>query len=66
MATRMARLATTSTRRSELSVSLVGLSDSAVTSVPWGTVTATARYSPPGSPWLCSVTEFGSGRNVPA
>jgi hypothetical protein len=45
-----ARLASNSTLRSELSVSFVGFSESAVTSVPWGTVTATARYCPSGSP----------------
>ena len=60
-----ARLASNSTLRSELSVSLVGLSESAVTSVPWGTVTATARYCPSGSPWLRRFTASGSGRKVP-
>ena len=44
MASSTARLASSSTLRSEFSVSLVGLSESAVTRVPWGTVTATARY----------------------
>ncbi len=43
MASSTARLAVTSTLRSEFSVSLVGLSESEVTRVPWGTETATVR-----------------------
>ena len=66
MASNTARLANSSTLRSELSVSLVGLSETAVTSVPWGTVTATARYWPSGSPALSRITASASGRKVPA
>ena len=43
MASSTATLAMSSTRRSEFSVSLVGLSESEVTSVPCGTETATVR-----------------------
>ena len=39
-----AMLATISTRRSEASVSLVGLRESATNMVPCGMFTATARY----------------------
>ena len=66
MARSTARLAIVSTLRSEASVSLVGFSESEVISVPWGTVTATVRYWPSGSPLLPSTTASGSGRNVPA
>ena len=66
MASSTARLAISSTLRSEASVSLVGLSEMEVTSVPWGTVTATVRYWPSGSPVLPSTTASGSGRKVPA
>ena len=66
MASRMARLASSSTRRREASVSLVGLSETDVTSVPWGTETASVRYCPSGSPVLPRTTASGSGRNVPA
>ena len=66
MASRIARLAENSTLRSELRVSLVGLSDNDVTRVPSGTVTATVRYAPSGSPVLPSTTASGSGWNVPA
>ena len=52
MASRIARLAKSSILRIELSVSLVGFSDNDVTSVPCGTVTATVRYAPSGSPAL--------------
>jgi len=43
MANSTATLAMNSTRRSEARVSLVGLSDNEVISVPCGTVTATVR-----------------------
>ena len=52
MASSTARLAQSSTLRSEASVSLVGFSEMEVTRVPWGTVTATVRYWPSGSPVL--------------
>ena len=66
MASSTARLARSSTRRSEARVSLVGLSESEVTRVPCGTVTATVRYWPSGSPLLPTTTASGSGRKVPA
>ena len=66
MARSTARLAMSSTLRSEARVSLVGLREREVTSVPCGTVTATVRYSPSGSPVLPSTTASGSGRKVPA
>ena len=65
MASSTARLAISSTLRSEASVSLVGLSEIDVTSVPWGTVTATVRYSPSGSPVLPRITASGSGTEGP-
>ena len=66
MARRTARLAIVSTLRREASVSFVGFSEIEVISVPCGTVTATVRYSPSGSPRLPSTTASGSGRKVPA
>ena len=66
MINRTARLATSSTRRSDPSVSLVGFNESATYILPWGTSTATVRYCPSGSPLLPTTTAFGSGRNVPA
>ncbi len=66
MTSSTAMLATISTRRSEASVSLVGLRESATNMVPSGTVTATTRYCPSGSPLLPTITALGSGRNVPA
>ena len=65
-ASNTARLALSSTLRSEASVSLVGFSEMEVTSVPWGMVTATVRYWPSGSPVLPRTTASGSGWNVPA
>ncbi len=63
---RTARLARISILRSEPNVSLVGLSDSEVMRVPWGTLTAMARYCPSGSSVLPKTTASGSGRKVPA
>ena len=66
MARSTARVALSSTLRSEARVSLVGFSEMEVTRVPWGTVTATVRYWPSGSPVLPSTTASGSGWNGPA
>ena len=63
MARSTARVALSSTLRSEARVSLVGFSEMEVTRVPWGTVTATVRYWPSGSPLLPSTTASGSGWN---
>ena len=62
MASSTARLASSSTLRSEASVSLVGFSDRDVISVPWGTVTATVRYCAVGVALCCRrITASGSG-----
>jgi len=66
IANNTARVAMTSTLRSEFSVSLVGFNDKDVISVPCGTVTAIVRYWPSESPVAPSTTASASGRNVPA